>query len=181
MLRDLIKPYILRRLKEEVIADKMPGKTEQVLFCKLTKFQRSIYKDFLSSKELEAIFDGKREALYGIDILRKVCNHPDLLLRKELMAMDEGGRKMDRVVYGAPKKAGKMRITSALLRLWKGQGHRVLLFSQTRQMLDIIEAMVQAEGIYPITTSRAILTLGRPYLSPYGRDHFDQISHCYGR
>lgn len=39
-----------------------------------------------------------------------------------------------------------MIVVSALLKLWKKQKHRVLLFGQTRQMLDILEKMLRMEG-----------------------------------
>jgi DNA excision repair protein ERCC-6 len=37
-----------------------------------------------------------------------------------------------------------MVVVKALLSLWKKEGHRVLLFSQTRQMLDILEKMIKS-------------------------------------
>ena len=39
--------------------------------------------------------------------------------------------------------SGKMRVACELLRAWHAQGHRVLLFSQTRQTLDLLEQMVR--------------------------------------
>lgn len=48
--------------------------------------------------------------------------------------------------YGAVKRSGKMVIIDQVLPLWHKQGHRVLLFSQTRQMLDILEKRVQQRG-----------------------------------
>lgn len=39
-----------------------------------------------------------------------------------------------------------MVVVRALLALWRQQNHRVLLFSQTRQMLDILEKMIRALG-----------------------------------
>ena len=53
-----------------------------------------------------------------------------------------------------------MVVLKALLEMWKSQGHRVLLFTQTRQMLDIIELFVRdacgynycrLDGLVPIT------------------------------
>ena len=41
ILRDLISPYLLRRLKADVAND-LPQKTEQVLFCRLTDLQRKV-------------------------------------------------------------------------------------------------------------------------------------------
>lgn len=44
---------------------------EQVLFCDLTAEQRGVYRAYLDSKDVEEIFRGKRQALQGIDVLRK--------------------------------------------------------------------------------------------------------------
>jgi DNA excision repair protein ERCC-6 len=83
ILQSTISPYMLRRLKSKVATD-LPKKTEQVLFCRLTKAQRRAYNRFLNSEVVESIIGGKRQALYGIDIMRKICNHPDLLEREEM-------------------------------------------------------------------------------------------------
>ncbi|GAB5590463.1 DNA repair protein rhp26 [Umbelopsis nana] len=133
VLRDLINPYLLRRMKADVASD-LPKKSEQVLFCKLTAAQRRAYEEFIKSKEMESIMIGRRQVLFGIDIVRKICNHPDILNR------DRDG---DDPSYGDPEKSGKMVVVRALLSLWKKEGHRVLLFSQTRQMLDILEKMIR--------------------------------------
>ena len=138
VLRDLINPYLLRRMKADVASD-LPRKSEQVLFCKLTPVQRKAYEEFIGSNEMESIFAGKRQVLYGVDILRKICNHPDLVHR-ELYQKKPG------YYYGAEEKSGKMKVVKALLELWKRQGHRTLLFSQTRQMLDILERFVRDIG-----------------------------------
>ena len=138
VLRDLINPYLLRRMKNDVAAD-LPRKSEQVLFCKLTTTQRKAYEEFIGSNDMESIFAGKRQVLYGVDILRKICNHPDLVHREILQ------RKAN-YHYGAESKSGKMKVVKALLELWKRQGHRTLLFSQTRQMLDILERFVRDIG-----------------------------------
>ena len=134
-LREQIGPYLLRRMKVDVAAD-LPRKSEQVLFCKLTTAQRRAYEDFLGSGEMESIFAGKRQVLYGVDILRKICNHPDLVNREVL-------QKKAGYHYGSEEKSGKMKVVKALLELWKRQGHKTLLFSQTRQMLDILERFVR--------------------------------------
>ncbi|KAI3661344.1 hypothetical protein MP638_007139 [Amoeboaphelidium occidentale] len=138
ILRDLINPYLLRRMKVDV-AKSMPKKSEQVLFCKLTKVQRGIYEDFIASDEIQSIYEGKRHVLFGIDILRKVCNHPDLLLLGK-----SGGPSIKN--YGDYKRSGKMTVLKSLLELWHSQKHRVLLFSQTKQMQDILELFVKSMG-----------------------------------
>ena len=77
-LKDTISPYLLQRFKVDVASD-LPKKSERVLFCKLTKLQRDAYEFFLGSEEMKSILNGKRNALFGVDILRKICNHPDLV------------------------------------------------------------------------------------------------------
>ncbi|KAK3028132.1 hypothetical protein RJ639_038993 [Escallonia herrerae] len=129
VLRDLIMPYLLRRMKADVNAQ-LTKKTEHVLFCSLTSEQRSVYRAFLASSEVEQIFNGNRNSLYGIDVMRKICNHPDLLER------EHSCRNPD---YGNPERSGKLKVVAEVLKVWKEQGHRVLLFAQTQQMLDILE------------------------------------------
>ncbi|XP_057480601.1 protein CHROMATIN REMODELING 8 [Actinidia eriantha] len=136
VLRDLIMPYLLRRMKADVNAQ-LPKKTEHVLFCSLTPEQRQVYRAFLASSEVEQIFNGNRNSLYGIDVMRKICNHPDLLER------EHSYRNPD---YGNPERSGKMKVVAQVLKVWREQGHRVLLFAQTQQMLDILENFLNADG-----------------------------------
>ncbi|KAM0721160.1 hypothetical protein Q7P37_003447 [Cladosporium fusiforme] len=135
-LKDAISPYLLQRFKVDVAAD-LPKKSERVLFCKLTKLQLDTYQSFLNSEEMRSILAGKRQALYGIDILRKICNHPDLVDHKTLS-------KRSGYAYGNGAKSGKMQVVKALLEIWKRNGHKTLLFAQHRIMLDILQEFVQA-------------------------------------
>jgi len=134
-LKDAISPYLLQRLKADVAAD-LPKKSEQVLFCKLTKPQREAYEMFLNSDEMTSILNRTRQALYGIDILRKICNHPDLL---DPRLRDKPGYR-----WGNPNKSGKMQVVKALLEMWKKTGDKALLFSQGVQMLNVIEEFVKS-------------------------------------
>ncbi|KAL7276337.1 DNA repair protein rhp26 [Rhizina undulata] len=134
VLRELIGPYLLRRTKADVAAD-LPRKTEQVLFCKLTKYQRDKYVEFLRSDEFRSILNKSKNLLFGLDIVRKICNHPDLLEQDVLIGKPGYN-------YGEGKYSGKMQITKSLLQLWKKEGHRTLLFCQTVQMLDIMEKYI---------------------------------------
>ena len=138
VLRDVVSPYLLRRMKVDVAAD-LPKKSEKVLFCKLTQTQQDAYKEFLKSGKLQSIFSGKRQVLFGVDILRKICNHPDLANR-EVLSVKSG------YDYGNASKSGKMQVVRALIELWKSQGHRTLLFAQTKQMLDILEKFMRQLG-----------------------------------
>ncbi|KAK4043304.1 hypothetical protein C8A01DRAFT_13203 [Parachaetomium inaequale] len=133
-LKDAISPYLLQRLKADVAAD-LPKKSEQVLFCKLSKPQREAYELFLKSDDMTSILNRTRQSLYGIDILRKICNHPDLL--------DPRLKNKPGYTWGDDIKSGKMAVVKSLLPMWKRLGHKTLLFSQGVQMLDIIEAFIQ--------------------------------------
>jgi DNA excision repair protein ERCC-6 len=133
-LKDAISPYLLQRLKVDVASD-LPKKSEQVLFCKLTKPQREAYEKFLASDDMTSILNRTKQSLYGIDILRKICNHPDLLDKR---LKTKPGYK-----WGNGNKSGKMQVVKALLQMWKRFGHKTLLFSQGVQMLDILEQYVR--------------------------------------
>ncbi|KAM0236865.1 hypothetical protein ACHAPO_004907 [Fusarium lateritium] len=138
-LKETIAEYLLQRLKVDVAAD-LPEKTEQALFCKLTDGQRKAYETFIKSDEVSAILNRRRQSLYGIDILRKICNHPDLL--------DKSLGKKAGYDFGNPKLSAKLQLTKDLLqKVMIPNGHKTLLFSQGRQMLDIIEKCMSECGI----------------------------------
>lgn len=137
-LKDTISPYLLQRFKVDVAAD-LPKKSEQVLFCKLTRLQREAYENFLSSDEMKAVMNHKRQALFGVDILRKICNHPDLQDHR-ILSVKPGYN------YGSGAKSGKMQVVKALLELWRDTGHKTLLFAQHRIMLDILEKFIKLLG-----------------------------------
>ncbi|ROV90281.1 hypothetical protein VSDG_08166 [Cytospora chrysosperma] len=136
-LKDTISPYLLQRTKKDVAAD-LPKKQEQVLFCKLTSVQRDVYELFLKSSDMNAILNKGRSSLYGIDHLRKVCNHPDLAFPQR--------KNRPNYQWGSARQSGKMQVVKRLVHLWKRFGHKVLLFSQGVQMLDILEAFVKRQG-----------------------------------
>lgn len=130
-LKETIGEYLLQRLKVDVASD-LPEKTEQVLFCKLTDSQRGAYETFIRSDEVTAILNRRRQSLYGIDILRKICNHPDLL--------DKSLGSKAGYDFGSPKMSAKLQLTKDLLqKVMIPNGHKTLLFSQGKLMLNIIE------------------------------------------
>ncbi|ODV97065.1 hypothetical protein PACTADRAFT_48830 [Pachysolen tannophilus NRRL Y-2460] len=139
ILRDLISPYLLRRVKADVAKD-LPAKNEMVLFCKLTKYQQNLYENFLHSEEMASVLEGKRKVLHGVDILRKICNHPDLV--------EFGKDKSKRLTnFGSAAKSGKMQVVKTLIEVWRKESSKILIFSQTRQMLDILEKFINTLNI----------------------------------
>ncbi|XP_042358145.1 DNA excision repair protein ERCC-6 isoform X2 [Plectropomus leopardus] len=173
VLRDTINPYLLRRMKADVKANlSLPDKNEQVLFCRLTEDQRQVYQTFLDSKEVYQILNGDMQVFSGLIALRKICNHPDLF---------SGGPRMLRGIpedqltkeehFGYWKRSGKLIVVESLLRLWSKQGHRVLLFTQSRQMLDILEVFV-TENNYSYLKMDGTTTIAsrQPLIARYNED-----------
>ncbi|XP_037322126.2 DNA excision repair protein ERCC-6 [Pungitius pungitius] len=173
VLRDTINPYLLRRMKADVKANlSLPDKNEQVLFCRLTEDQRQVYQSFLDSKEVYNMLNGDMKIFSGLIALRKICNHPDLL---------SGGPRILRGIpedqltkeeqFGFWKRSGKLIVVESLLRLWFKQGHRVLLFSQSRQMLDVLEVFV-TENNYSYVKMDGTTTIAsrQPLIARYNED-----------
>ncbi|XP_046366645.2 DNA excision repair protein ERCC-6-like [Haliotis rufescens] len=166
VLRDTINPFLLRRMKADVkVGLNLPQKNEQVLFCRLTEEQREVYQEYLDSRECQAILSGKYKIFAGLITLRKVCNHPDLSTGGPRILVGEDTHGDETLDYGFYKRSGKMMVVEALLKLWQKQEHRVLLFSQSRTMLDIMEFFVQKhmysylrmDGTTPISSRQQLI------------------------
>lgn len=89
----------------------------QILFCSLTNEQRKLYRAYTQSADVAAIIEGRRNALAGIDTMRKICNHPDLLETEQPESPQD---------YGAPERSAKLMITRKILRHWKAEVHQPL-------------------------------------------------------
>ncbi|CAK4076667.1 unnamed protein product [Aphanomyces euteiches] len=149
VLRDLIAPYLLRRMKADVKLDTdLPNKMEQVIFCNLTSMQRSAYKTFLCSPEVRSVLAREIKPFRALTVLRHICNHPDLVVNSvefqqtssvvhpRIEDMDED--------YGSVEHSGKMQVLQTILQVWKAQNHRVLVFAQHRRTLDILAKMMRS-------------------------------------
>lgn len=150
VLRDLINPYLLRRQKKDIMeVSRMPRKTEQVLFCRLSPKQRYLYEEYLRSDEVTGVIRGSVQLLKAVTVLRKICNHTDLVDgRNGSFAFNDDENESsssDEDVYNHDKlseQSGKLHVLSKILPLWKKQGHKVIIFTQWRKMLSIIERFV---------------------------------------
>lgn len=156
MLKDTITPYMLRRTKTDVKHHlTLPDKNEQILFCSLTDEQKKLYKKYLRSDDVSFVLHEKNKSgryrarfLIALSAMRKICNHPDLFLYTRELDSDEDINLSEEVSqkFGYWKRAGKMTVVRSLLKIWQKQGHRVLLFTQGRQMMHILESLLQREG-----------------------------------
>ncbi|ETV92879.1 hypothetical protein, variant [Aphanomyces invadans] len=86
-LHNIIRPFVLRRLKKDV-AKQMPGKFEHIVMCSLSKRQRFLYEDFMArSSTRKALTGGNFMGMMNVLMqLRKVCNHPDLFESRPIMS-----------------------------------------------------------------------------------------------
>jgi len=143
-LHEVIRPYMLRRLKEDV-EKSVPPKEETLIEVELTVLQKQYYRA-LYEKNVQFLHRDVKRALDGPSLnnlsmqLRKCCNHPFLLEGVEEMAKKgiELRTAKDEADFLA-KASGKLVLLDKLLPKLKEGGHRVLIFSQFKIMLNIIE------------------------------------------
>ena len=96
-LRELVRPYILRRMKTDktVIAD-LPDKTEVRAQCSLTKRQAALYEQTVRDleKALEASEGIARKGIVLATLMRlkQICNHPSQWLNDQVWAEQDSGK-----------------------------------------------------------------------------------------
>jgi non-specific serine/threonine protein kinase len=96
-LRDLVRPYILRRLKtdKKIITD-LPDKTEVKVFCPLSRKQAALYQqavqDLASAIENAEGIQRKGVVLASLMRLKQICNHPSQWLGDASWAEEDSGK-----------------------------------------------------------------------------------------
>ncbi|MDN3586342.1 SNF2-related protein [Pedobacter aquatilis] len=127
-LQSKIRPFILRRTKEQV-AKELPDKTEITLYCEMGTEQRDVYE--ANKKEIQDYILGKTEdelpkssmhVLRSITRLRQICNSAALLADGKSYV--QASSKIEVLIEQIESKAQK---------------HKILIFSQFVGMLDLIK------------------------------------------
>lgn len=135
-LHKVLSPFLLRRIKNDVEKSLLP-KIETNVYIGMTDMQIKWYKKLLE-KDIDAVNgvvgkrEGKTRLLNIVMQLRKCCNHPYLFDGAEPgppYTTDE------HLVFNS----GKMVILDKMLKKFKAEGSRVLIFSQMSRLLDILE------------------------------------------
>ena len=96
-LRDLVRPYILRRLKTDksIIAD-LPDKTEVKTFCPLSRKQAALYQQAVRdlASQLEDVDGIKRRGIVLAFLMRlkQICNHPSQWLGDGAWMEEDSGK-----------------------------------------------------------------------------------------
>ncbi|XP_078182230.1 uncharacterized protein LOC144575859 isoform X2 [Carex rostrata] len=144
-IHDLLKPRMLRRLKSNVLRDKLPIKKWVEVPCALTESQRELYIDLMEknyAKIHQNIQSGKKIALNWLLMsLKKCCNHP------YMFPGQEESQSLGKLAFSSLVAAsGKLQLLEKLLPKFKERGNRVLIFSQMTQMLDILEDFLSFLG-----------------------------------
>ena len=136
-LQRLIKPFVLRRSKEQV-AKELPPKIEDYIYCTMEPEQRSVYdayrnkyRDYLLNKiESDGLQKSKLFVLEGLLKLRQICDSPELLNDEEDYGTESV--KIKELVKHIDEKTGQ---------------HKILVFSQFVKMLKVIQRELDKNGI----------------------------------
>ncbi|TMW99727.1 hypothetical protein EJD97_002080 [Solanum chilense] len=133
-LHHVIRPFILRRKKDEV-EKFLPGKTQVVLKCDMSAWQKVYYQQVTDVGRVGLDSGtGRSKSLQNLSMqLRKCCNHPYLFVAEYNIY-----RKEEIV-----RASGKFELLDRLLPKLRRAGHRVLLFSQMTRLMDILEVYLQ--------------------------------------
>ena len=120
-LKSLIKPFLLRRTKKEVLKE-LPDKIEKKFLVEMTTVQKSIYKSYIkiARDKMKNNDGGKIEVFSYLTRLRQICLDPSLVV--------------DEYTGGS----GKIKIATELIQKHVDQEGKVLLFSQFTSVLKNI-------------------------------------------
>ncbi|XP_043653491.1 TATA-binding protein-associated factor 172 [Drosophila teissieri] len=156
-----VLPFLLRRVKEDVLKD-LPPKITQDLLCELSPLQLRLYEDF-SNKHLKDCLDklgdsssasmvtenlsAKTHIFQALRYLQNVCNHPKLVLRqseeltKVTSQLAMSNSSLDDIEHSAKLPALKQLLLDCGIGVQTESvsQHRALIFCQLKAMLDIVE------------------------------------------
>ena len=147
-LHKVLRPFLLRRLKKDVEKD-LPNKVEKVVKCKMSSLQSKLYQQMLKYNILYASKPGEgdkpvliKNANNQIMQLRKICNHP--FVYEEVENLINPASETNDQIW---RVAGKFELLDKVLPKFKNSGHRVLIFFQMTQIMDIMEDFLRLRGM----------------------------------
>jgi DNA repair and recombination RAD54-like protein len=154
-LSGVVNKFIIRRTNE-LLSKYLPIKYEHVVFCNMSQFQRGLYDHFIQSPEIRSLLRGKgSQPLKAIGILKKLCNHPDLLdLGNDLPGCEHtfpedysppDSRGRDREIKSW--YSGKMMVLDRMLaRIRQDTNDKIVLISNYTQTLDLFEKLCRSRA-----------------------------------
>uniref|UniRef100_A0A8C3TLI4 Chromodomain helicase DNA binding protein 7 n=1 Tax=Chelydra serpentina TaxID=8475 RepID=A0A8C3TLI4_CHESE len=183
-LQAILKPMMLRRLKEDVEKNLAP-KEETIIEVELTNIQKKYYRAILE-KNFTFLSKGGGQAnvpnlLNTMMELRKCCNHPYLINGAEEKILEEfkethNADSPDFQLQAMIQAAGKLVLIDKLLPKLKAGGHRVLIFSQMVRCLDILEDyLIQRRYPYERIDGRVRGNLRQAAIDRFSRPDSDRF------
>lgn len=145
-LHKVLRPFLLRRLKKDVEKD-LPDKTERVIKCNFSSLQAKLYKQLVTHNKL-MVSDGKggKTGMRGLSNmlmqLRKLCNHPFVF--EEVEDQMNPGKGTNDLLW---RTCGKFELLDRILPKFQATGHRVLIFFQMTQIMNIMEDFLRLKGM----------------------------------
>uniref|UniRef100_A0A8C1ZMC1 Chromodomain helicase DNA binding protein 6 n=1 Tax=Cyprinus carpio TaxID=7962 RepID=A0A8C1ZMC1_CYPCA len=146
-LQAILKPMMLRRLKDDVEKNLAP-KEETIIEVELTNIQKKYYRAILE-KNFAFLAKGANQhnmpnLINTMMELRKCCNHPYLITGAEEKILESfkktySSDAADFQLQAMIQAAGKLVLIDKLLPKLLAGGHKVLVFSQMVRCLDILE------------------------------------------
>lgn len=152
-LLGVVNKFLIRRTND-ILSKYLPVKYEHVVFCNAASFQENLYKYFITSPDIQALLRGKgSQPLKAINILKKLCNHPDLLNLSDDLPGSEScfpaeyvpkeSRGRDRDVR--PEYSGKMMVLDRMLaRIRQDTNDKIVLISNYTSTLDLFERLCRS-------------------------------------
>jgi len=131
-LRDLVRPYILRRMKtDKAVIDDLPDKAEVTAHCALSRKQAALYEQTVSglaaSLEQSDGIERRGIVLATLMRLKQICNHPSQWL-------NDGG--------WAEEDSGKLARLREIAEVVAARQEKMLVFTQFRQMTEPLAAFL---------------------------------------
>lgn len=145
-LHKVLRPFLLRRLKKDVEKD-LPDKQEKVIKCRFSALQAKLYKQLVTYNKM-SVSDGKggTKGMRGLSNmlmqLRKLCNHPFVF--EEVENQMNPDKLTNDLLW---RTAGKFELLDRVLPKFQVTGHRVLMFFQMTQIMNIMEDFLRLRGM----------------------------------
>lgn len=145
-LHKVLRPFLLRRLKKDVEKD-LPDKQERVIKCRFSALQSKLYRQLVTHNKM-VVSDGKggKTGMRGLSNmlmqLRKLCNHPFVF--EPVEDQMNPGRGTNDLIW---RTAGKFELLDRILPKFRATGHRVLMFFQMTQIMNIMEDFLRLRGL----------------------------------
>jgi len=148
-LHEILRPFLLRRLKKDVIK-KMPPKQEIVVYAPMTQLQID-YCQLIQQEGLrDALVQMGLEGAHNLSEinktmnLRKAVNHPFLFGEPRDSSGEYIGISNPNILIQA---SGKLALFDKMITQLSATGHKTLVFSQMTQMLNIVEDQLRFRGL----------------------------------